>query len=222
MKHIQRHSALARSIHWVHVGATLTLFVTGLFIFVPAIGEAVSADTFTVTRALHRAAAILFIVVPLLGIVFSPGGFRHFAGNLFRSWDADDKEFMKKFIPYLFSPKKTHMPKQHELKSGQMFADWFILLFAVGVAVSGLFMWRSETFSAELIRWMYIVHDVSMIGLGVFLLAHAYLGAGIFQPYRGSLRLMFGDGKIAESDARYHWGHWADEELAKGDNVTEA
>ena len=45
-------------------------------------------------------------------------------------------------------------------------------------------------------------------------------GAGIFQPYRGTARIMFGDGKVSESDAVYHWGYWANEEIALGKNVT--
>jgi formate dehydrogenase subunit gamma len=30
---------------------------------------------------------------------------------------------------------------------------------------------------------------------------------------------MWGDGKVSESNALYHWGFWAREELEKGDNV---
>jgi formate dehydrogenase subunit gamma len=32
---------------------------------------------------------------------------------------------------------------------------------------------------------------------------------------------MFGDGRVSESDALYHWGHWAEKELASGKNVVE-
>ena len=37
---------------------------------------------------------------------------------------------------------------------------------------------------------------------------------------RGTARIMFGDGKVSESDAVYHWGYWANEEIALGKNVT--
>ena len=50
-------------------------------------------------------------------------------------------------------------------------------------------------------------------------MAHIFLGGGIFQPYRGTHRLMFGDGTVSESDALYHWGHWARKELESGKNV---
>ena len=55
----------------------------------------------------------------------------------------------------------------------------------------------------------------------MFGLAHIFLGAGIFQPYRGTAKLMFGDGTVSESDALYHWGHWARKEIASGKNVVE-
>ena len=33
--------------------------------------------------------------------------------------------------------------------------------------------------------------------------------------------VMFGNGKIKEADAAYHWGYWANNELAIGKNVVE-
>ncbi len=132
--------------------------------------------------------------------------------ELFSSWDEDDKTWLKKFIPYLFNAK-TEMPPQGAIKSGQKFADWFILGFSVIIAISGILMWAQKYLSAELIRWMHPIHDISMIVLGVFLLGHIYLGMGILQPYRGTYKLMFGDGRIKESDAKYHWRKWAEEKL---------
>jgi formate dehydrogenase subunit gamma len=222
MRYIQRHSSMARTVHWAHTISCLSLFVTGILLFVPAVADSLSVGAMQASRAVHRIAAIVFIAAPILAMVFSPKGASHFFGELFGQWDEDDKTFMKKFVKYLFSPKKTHMPKQHELKSGQRFADFFILLFAILIVVSGVLMWLAKYIDPGLVRWMYLVHDVSMIGLGVFLAGHIYLGAGIFQPYRGTLRLMFGDGKVSEADAMYHWGHWAEEELRSGENVTEA
>jgi formate dehydrogenase subunit gamma len=57
--------------------------------------------------------------------------------------------------------------------------------------------------------------------IAVGLLGHAYLGTGVFQPYRGLWRLMFGNGQVSESDALYHWGYWAEDELASGRRVVE-
>ncbi len=65
------------------------------------------------------------------------------------------------------------------------------------------------------------LHDIGFLLIAVFGLAHIFLGSGIFQPYRGTYKLMFGDGTVSESAALYHWGHWAREELTSGENVIE-
>ena len=98
------------------------------------------------------------------------------------------------------------------------------------LAVSGMVMWLNTgllpdgswkvEFSPTTVLVAHLVHDVFFF-LTVFVgIAHIYLGAGIFQPYRGTARIMFGDGKVSESDAAYHWGYWANEEIALGKNVT--
>ena len=59
-----------------------------------------------------------------------------------------------------------------------------------------------------------------------------FMGASVMEPSRRvevnergfcarHLHLMFGNGKIKEADAAYHWGYWANNELAIGKNVVE-
>ena len=218
-RYIQRHSAFKRVVHGTHVAATLTLALTGLFIFVPALGRSIG-DAMLVVHWVHRGAGAVFVLGPLLGMVIAPKGAMHFFKSHLAKWDADDVRFMKLFPKYLFMPKTTHMPKQHEVKSGQRAADTMIVLFAVLIGVSGILLWFSAGQGGELMSWARILHGISFLMLVVLVTAHAYLGAGVFQPYRGMGRIMFGDGKISESDALYHWGHWAEEELKSGDKVT--
>jgi len=75
-------------------------------------------------------------------------------------------------------------------------------------------------FSDEVLLWARMLHDIFFCLTVIVGIAHIYLGAGIFEPYRGTARIMFGDGKVSESDALYHWGYWANEELTTGKNVT--
>ena len=116
------------------------------------------------------------------------------------------------------------------MKSAQRLADGALLFFCVIMAVTGMILWLNTgllpsggmkvEFSGETILWARLLHDIFFF-LTVFVgIAHIYLGAGIFQPYRGTARIMFGDGKVSESDAAYHWGYWANEEIALGKNVT--
>lgn len=223
MRYIQRQSSFARGLHWIHTIACLSLFATGLILFIPSVAAAVGVGTIQGARVIHRVMAVIFIVAPLVSMAISPKGFVHFWKTLFFKWDADDKEFMKKFFPYLLLGAKQHMPPQRINKSGQGVADGALVIAAVLISVTGVVLWFPQTFGgAGFVALNLMLHDGLMVLIGVIMIAHVYLGAGIFQPYRGSARLMFGDGKVSESDALYHWGTWAKEELAKGDKVTAA
>jgi len=221
MRYIQRQSAYARGLHWAHTIACLSLYATGLILFIPSVAGAVGAATVQGARIIHRVMAAIFIVAPLASIVIQPKGFKHLLKEYFFKWDDKDKEFMKKFLPYLLMGGKEHMPDQKFMKSGQVAADLGIIVMAALISLSGIVLvWPAFFGGAELVRWSLLVHDGAMVLLGVMLIAHIYIGAGIFQPYRGSGRLMFGDGKISEADALYHWGTWAREALTEGDKVT--
>lgn len=221
MRYIQRQSAYARGLHWIHTIACLSLYATGLVLFIPSVAAAVGTSTIAGARIVHRVMAFFFIVAPLLSIAISPKGFKHVLQGWFFKWDEKDKEFMKKFLPYLLLGGKEHMPDQKYMKSGQAVADLGVVFMSILIAISGVVLvWPAFFGGGELVRWSLLVHDGVMILLGVMLIAHIYIGAGIFQPYKGSGRLMFGDGKISESDALYHWGTWTREELRTGDKVT--
>ena len=217
-RYIQRHSTLKRVIHGIHMAATMILFITGLFIFVPSLGRSLGEAMYWV-HWIHRFAGATFVAVPLIGMIIAPKGAVHFFKSHFAKWDADDVEFMKRFPKYLFMAKKTHMPKQSEIKSGQRAADLMIVLFSVIIGISGIVLWIAAGQGEAAMDWARMLHGIAFIALLVLISAHLYLGAGIYQPYRGLGRLMFGDGKVKESDALYHWGHWAEEELKSGKNV---
>lgn len=232
MRYIQRHSLLTRVTHGTAAISCILLALTGVFVFVPTLGGDIMGGEFTkAMRMLHRILAIPFILVPLFALLRSPGGFWHLITvDIFGKWDADDFRWSAKFPFYLFAPKKVHMPPQHHVEGAQRLADGALLFSCVFLALSGIVLWLSTgllpdgsmrvAFSAETLLIAHLVHDVFFF-ICVFVgCAHIYLGAGIWQPYRGTIRLMFGDGKVSESDAAYHWGYWANQELALGKNVT--
>lgn len=220
-RYIQRHSLLKRVIHGIHTVACLFLIASGVVIFVPAVGRAVGPEFVQFVRITHRFFAVIFIGGPLVGLVAAPKGFVHIVQNLTAKWDADDKKFMMLFAKYLFTPKSTHMPKQHAVKSGQRLADAALILAAVLISITGVVLWAGAYVSPQVFRIALLLHDVAFVLVSVIMVAHVYLGAGIFQPYRGLARLMFGNGRVTEEEARYHWGHWAEAELASGENVVE-
>lgn len=219
---IPRHSKQTRFTHGVVAIACIWLAISGLFVFVPALANAFPGVS-QAMRVSHRIVGAIFILVPVISAITAPQGFKAFCKKYFKKWTPEDFEFMKKFVPYMLGPKKVHMPDQDEVKSGQAVADGFMILCGLLMAVSGLVLWLGTSVwhaGAGAIMVMRLLHDLGFILLIVFGLAHIYLGAGVFQPYRGMVRVMWKDGKIPESDALYHWGFWARKEIEEG-NVEE-
>lgn len=219
---IPRHSKQTRFTHGVVAIACIWLAISGLFVFVPALANAFPAVS-QAMRVSHRIVGAIFILVPIISAITAPQGFKAFCKKYFKKWTPEDFEFMKKFVPYMLGPKKVHMPDQDEVKSGQAVADGFMILCGLLMAVSGVVLWLGTSVwhaGAGVIMFMRLLHDLGFILLIVFGLAHIYLGAGMFQPYRGMARVMWKDGKIPESDALYHWGFWARKEVEEG-NVEE-
>lgn len=232
-RYIQRHSLLTRVTHGVSAICCILLAITGVFVFVPDLGGGIMGGEFTrIMRMTHRVLAVPFIVIPLLAVLLSPSGFVHlFKEDIFGKWDKDDLEWSMKFLPYLFNPSKVHMPPQHHIKGAQRLADGALLFSGVIMALSGLVLWLNTgilpdgtgkvEFSAETMMIARLIHDIFFFVTVCIGMAHIFLGGGIFQPYRGTHRIMFGNGQVSESDAAYHWGYWANEELAVGKNVIE-
>ncbi|WP_283171454.1 formate dehydrogenase subunit gamma [Curtanaerobium respiraculi] len=219
---IRRHSLQTRITHGVVAVSCIWLAISGLFVFVPALAAAYPGISQGM-RLSHRIVGAIFIIVPLASAIASPSGFKAFWAKYFTKWTPEDFEFMKKFVPYMLGPKRVHMPDQDEVKSGQRIADGMMILAGVLMAISGLTLWLGMSAfraPADVIMVMRFIHDLCFIVFIVFGLAHIYLGAGIFQPYRGTARLMWKDGKVTESNALYHWGFWARDEIRKG-NVEE-
>ncbi|MGI6104625.1 MAG: cytochrome b/b6 domain-containing protein [Raoultibacter sp.] len=223
-RYIQRHSRMTRIVHNINLFCCMWLAISGLFVFVPALGNLVGADVVQILRVSHRVIGVIFIINPIVAMIASSKGFKHFVAKYTKKWDADDKTWMKKFIPYMFTAKTTHMPDQDEVKSGQVVADGALMVLGFLMGMSGLFMWLGTSvwqFPAGAIDVLRLLHDVGYILLIVFVIAHIFLGLGIFQPYRRTARLMFRDGKVSESDALYHWGKWARKELEEKKNISE-
>lgn len=221
-RYIKRHSLQARITHGVFSISCILLAISGLFVFIPPLAAMVPSELTFAIRISHRVLGLVFIIAPIVSAIMAPGGVAHMWKIYVTKWDKDDKAWLIKFIPYMLASKKVHMPDQHEVKSGQRVADGALIVGAFVIAISGVFLVLGTTFvefGAGLMLAMRLTHDIAFLWLCVFGLAHIFLGAGIFQPYRGTVRLMFGDGKVSESDALYHWGHWAREEIESGENV---
>lgn len=144
-KYIVRHSKQARLTHGITVIACILLAISGLFVFVPQLAQAVGADAVFVIRMSHRVLGFIFVLVPLISAIMAPKGVAHIFKNLFAKWNSDDKKWMLLFFPYLFMAKWIHMPDQDEVKSGQRFADGMLWVAGALMGITGLILVAGST-----------------------------------------------------------------------------
>ena len=217
-RRFKRHGKMGRATHDICAICCVLLAISGLFTFIPPLTALVGQDVVFACRMAHRVFGCIFILLPLISLFMYPKKALHIWKNLVHSWDSDDKKWMMLFMPYLFMAKWIHMPDQSETKSGQRFADGMMWVLGLLMAFSGVLL----ALGTSLIDWgsLYgvwlLLHDLGFCLLAVFGMAHIFLGSGIFQPYRGMWRAMWGDGTVSEPDTLYHWGHWARQELDAG------
>src|SRR5450759_3899220 len=173
-RYIQRHSLFARIVHGTVAVSCMLLILSGVVVFVPAVAQAVGIGVVQFVRVLHRIFAVSFVAAPLIGLIVAPKGFVHIIKNLTAKWDADDKKFMSLFAKYMFSPKTTHMPPQHEVKSGQRLADAALILASIGIALSGVVLWAGSYVSPLVFQISLLIHDICFFGIALIMLAHVY------------------------------------------------
>ncbi len=221
-RYIKRHSKQARWTHGITVICCIWLMVSGCFVFIPPLTQLVGPDVAFAMRMSHRVIGVVFVLVPIISAIKAPKGVARIWHNNVCKWTSDDKLWMKLFFPYLFLAKWVHMPDQDEQKSGQRFADGMLWICGFAMAITGVLLLLGEvaiSLPGGVHGALLLLHDVFFLLMAIFACAHIFLGAGIFQPYRGMWKVMWKDGLISESDALYHWGHWARKELDEGKNV---
>lgn len=203
---VERFSLGARSLHWAIAISGLLLGLTGLCLYVPAFGVVAQGGY---TRVIHRVAAIIFILAPLIYWVWSPRSVVHFIKEAF-AWGRDDWEWMKAAPDYYFGGEESKMPPQGHINGGQRLYQLVALVSGVALAVTGLIMWFGKgSVSSEAFIWLAFGHDVFFILFAAMTLLHMYLGA--VHPYMTeSLRSMI-TGVIPARFAKTHYGKWYEE-----------
>ncbi|MDY6912332.1 MAG: cytochrome b/b6 domain-containing protein [Chloroflexota bacterium] len=207
---VERYKKQTIWFHWMHTMAFLVLLITGMFMFVPGWGI-VAQDS--ITRVIHRIAAIVFVVGPILFLPLNPKGALHFVKETF-TWGKEDIGWLKAAPIYYFGGPEDIMPPQGHANSGQKM--WQLVIFGTGIVffVTGCIIWFAKgSVSPELFRWSIFVHDIAFILAGNMLLLHIYLG--VMHPrMTESLRSMW-TGKISDTYARTHYAKWYDEVTEK-------
>ena len=212
MQHeVERYRKPTRILHWVHLVAFVVLFLTGLVLFLPPLAI-LAQDSWT--RVIHRIAAVVFVVMPLIYIPFNWKATLRGVKEAF-TWGAPDVDWLKAAPRYYFLSDEKAMPPQPHMNSGQKMWWCMVLVFGAIFVITGAIMWFAKTTApAALLQWMVFVHDIAFIATGCMLFVHIYLSVAhpMMRPLRtGAWSSMITRGKVSAEYAKSHHGKWYEE-----------
>ena len=210
---VEKYRKPTRIVHWIHAGDFVLLFLTGLVLFIPQLGI-LAQDSWT--RVIHRIAAVIFVIAPLIYISMNWKATKRGIKDAF-SWGANDIGWLKAAPRFYFLGDEQDMPPQGHMNTGQKMWWFLVLVFGVVFVITGAIMWFAKTAApAAVLQWMVFVHDIAFIVIGAMLLLHIYLG--VFHPLMASAWDTMVRGKVSAEYAKKHHGLWY-EEITKGKEV---
>jgi formate dehydrogenase subunit gamma len=210
MTQVEKYRKPIRILHWIHSGAFVLLFLTGLILFIPGLGF-LAEDGYT--RIIHRVGAAIFIIIPLIYLIINPAAVGRGLKKAF-TWGSADMGWLKAAPGYYFLGKEGDMPPQDEMNTGQKLWWLMTIVFGIIFVITGLIMWFAKTTAAPgLLQWMTFIHDVAFIVAGSMFLLHIYLG--VFHPMMTEAWSSMISGKISEEYAKKHHAKWY-AEVTKG------
>ncbi len=212
---IERYRKPTRILHWVNLSAFVVLFITGLILFLPPLAS-LAQDSWT--RLIHRIAAVVFVVGPLVYMVANWKATWHGVKDAF-NWGADDIGWLRAAPRYYFLSDEKVMPPQEHMNTGQKMWWFMVLVFGGVFVITGLIMWFFKTIApAAFLQWMVFIHDIAFIATGCMLFVHIYLSVvhPLMRPLRtGAWSSMMTRGKVSVEYAKSHHAKWY-ERVAKG------
>jgi len=207
---VEKYRKPLRVLHWIHAGAFVLLFLTGLVLFIPQLGF-LAEDSWT--RLIHRIGAAIFVVIPIIYLIINPKSVGRGLKQAF-SWSSKDIGWLQAAPRYYFLGDEKDMPPQGAMNTGQKMWWFIVIVFGIIFVITGAIMWFAKGgASPAVLQWMIFVHDVSFIITGCMLFLHIYLG--VFHPVMTEAWNAMTSGKISTEYAKAHHGKWY-AEISKG------
>ncbi len=207
-KEVERYRKPTRILHWVHLCAFIALFLTGLVLFIPALGI-LAQDSWT--RVIHRVAALVFVVAPLIYMSMNWKATMRGIKDAF-TWGKEDIGWLTAAPRYYFLCDEKAMPPQPHMNTGQKMWWFMVIVFGLVFVITGIILWAFKTVApAGLLQWMVFIHDIAFIVTGCMLFVHVYLSVihPLMRPLRiGAWSSMMTRGKVSAEYAKSHHGKW--------------
>jgi formate dehydrogenase subunit gamma len=212
---VERYRRPTRILHWVIAGAFTVLFITGLILFIPSLGI-LAQDS--VTRVIHRVAAGIFVLAPLIYISLNWKASLRGIKDAF-TWGAEDLGWLVAAPRYYFLAEEEAMPPQEHMNTGQKMWWLMVIVFGVIFFITGLIMWAFKTVASPgLLQWSLFVHDVAFIVTACMFFVHIYLSVihPLMRPMRTGAWSSMARGKVSVDYAKSHHAKWYDR-VSKGE-----
>ncbi|MDD4860197.1 MAG: cytochrome b/b6 domain-containing protein [Dehalococcoidales bacterium] len=211
---VERYRKPTRILHWFHTGAFITLFLTGLILYVPPLAI-IAQDSWT--RIIHRIAAVIFIIGPLLYLVFNYKAALKGITEAFH-WGQEDLGWLLAAPRYYFLNDEEAMPPQGHMNTGQKMWWLMVIVFSAVFVVTGIVMAFLKTVApAVILQWSVVLHDIAFIATGAMFFVHVYLSVihPLMRPLRTGAWSSMARGKVSVEYARSHHAKWY-QEIASG------
>ncbi|MDO8568147.1 MAG: formate dehydrogenase subunit gamma [Dehalococcoidales bacterium] len=203
MDEIERYRKPTRVLHWAIAVSFVALFLTGLVLFVPALGF-LARDSWT--RVFHRIMAVIFVAAPLAYLLLNWKASWKGVSEAF-NWGVEDLGWLQAAPRYYFLSDESSMPPQGHMNSGQKLWWLMVIVFGLVFTASGIIMWAFKaTAGAELLQWMVVLHDVAFIATGSMFFVHVYLS--VFHPLMAGALDSMVRGKVTARYAKAHHARW--------------
>lgn len=202
-KRVKRFSGAARFTHWAVAISFILLFFTGLGLFSPRFNGLIAVfGGFETSMVIHRLAAKVFIIAPIIGFIMAPRAALGFLKEIF-SWDKDDWIYIRKF-PKEYFGLKPELPPQGRFNAGEKLNSIIIFLGGLLLVASGLVMWVGGP--EGLILVAYPIHSLTFVITSTFVIGHLFMA--VYHPSnRDALDGMM-SGWVTEDFAKGHHSKW--------------
>ncbi len=209
---IVRFSGWERFGHLVHILSFLILALTGLFLYMPSLAAFTIGEAGELSRLIHRVAAVVFMVNPVIYLFFDTS---RFTGSLKRifSWTEEDTKWISSggFKSY-WTGRKKGLPPSEKFTPGQKINSMIQIIAFFVFAITGLVMWfGKEAVGLGLFQTMVVLHDLAMLFAVGFFLIHFFMG--VINPVTKVGAFSIVDGLMNVEDAREEHGLWFDKEV---------